>query len=684
MPFNKDQEIVIKKNIQLKKKKYIPDERQTRSTTIAKPFIEDANELLASTPAGLEIIKKSSQIISNLFIAKSGVAENAGNGLYIIATTSPIRIVKNQVITWFSGKVEFYDASSERQKSAQCYTIGLGNTKKNVAPVIISNPCDQTIMGWAHFANHSTNANCRLGYVKSSNGINGVFLESTKDTLIPPGYALEFVFDYGSSAQTIHHIDGACHYFPHIIPMSHFEEQDEALVEPDYLQIKQEQSEQTIKQQDLTSEFFDNLQSAQLAPTLKAALNYYSEKPGKILGDIRAEDISDIVDCMTEENQLDLFHMCMMVLFKPDKNMALLKSELIFYKKILDKLVFNEDDKAANGFTNGVVMGKKNKVNDVKKITDLAEKFLPKDRFCVIEQPEDAIFSKLFKRKELYYFIKTMPELDTTRWLLMFISPASSQDQNNKIIFIDPEGLVLDKVSKQWFSGLDISNTDIYFCHSWFKFRKDSKAPDYTYAICISIAKLLHEGHEVTLEEIDGLDLKIDTAGKKIFSKAGHYNFNYVLFNEESKYLSKLLVTYPETTSKLTFPDQEKYLSEFIKKQQDNASQASADKTTKDVVYKKPASPCFFSKEEPVAKKAATNIIDALETVLFFYIKELNVSGEEIKSIKNATPEQQDEIWALCNPEEVDELDFAILKDKINKIFPAATRHEDDTKTIRP
>jgi hypothetical protein len=58
---------------------------------------------LASTPAGLEIIEKANPILSNLFIAKSGVAENAGNGLYIVATTSPIHILKkpsNHLVQW--------------------------------------------------------------------------------------------------------------------------------------------------------------------------------------------------------------------------------------------------------------------------------------------------------------------------------------------------------------------------------------------------------------------------------------------------------------------------------------------------------------------------------------------------------------------------------------------------------
>lgn len=683
MPLNKDQELVIKKNIKLKKKKCTREKRQTRANTIAKPFIEDASELLASTPAGLEIIEKANQIISNLFIAKSGVAENAGNGLYIAATTSPLHIVKNQVITWFSGKVEFYNASSESQKSAQCYTIGLGNTKKNAALVIISNPRDQATMGCAHFANHSTNANCRLGYLKSSNGINGVFLESTKNILIPPGYALEFVFDYGSSAQNIHHIEGPCHYFPHIKPMSHFEEKDDALIKPSYLQTEPEQGEQTTKQQDPKPGFFDNPQSTQPATPLKAALNYYVEKPGKILGDIRAKDITDIVECMTKESQLDLFNMCMMALLKPDKNIALLKSELIFYNQILDKLVSKEHDKVPNYFNNEVVMGKKSKVNDVKQITDLAEKLLPKDLFCVIEQPEEAIFSNLFDRKELYYFIKTMPELNKTRWLLMYIVPSSTKDQNDKIIFIDPEGLVLDKVSKQWFLGLDMSDKEIYFCHSWFAFRKDSKAPDYTYAICTSMAKLLHQGHKVTLEKIDGVDQKINAAGKKIFSEAGHYNFSFVPFNEESKHLSKLLVAYPETTSKLTFTAQEERLSKFIKKQQ-AAADEHGKTTTKDVVYKKPASPCFFSNEEPVAKKAATNIIEPLEAVLFFYLPELKGLEEKIESIRQATSEQQNEIWTLCNPEKIYEPNFAILNGKIDEIFQATTSQEVDKKVVCP
>jgi len=333
-------------------------------------------------------------------------------------------------------------------------------------------------------------------------------------------------------------------------------------------------------------------------------------------------------------------------------------------------------------------MSKKSKVNEVEKIKDLAEKLLPKDLFCVIEQPEDAMFSNLFDRKELYYFIKTIPELNKTRWLLMYIVPSSTEDQNNKIIFIDPEGLVLDKVSKQWFSGLDMSNTEISFCHSWFAFRKDSKAPDYTYAICASIANFLHQGHEVELTKIDDLDQKIDAAGKKIFSEAGHYNFSFVHFDKESKHLSKLLVTYPETTSKLTFTEQEKRLSRFIKRQQENALQASADEhgkaTTKEVVYKKPASPCFFSKEEPIHKKAAIDI-DTLETILFFHLSELLFfEDNQIKSIRKATPSQQDEIWALCDPAQVKEPNIGILKEKMDEVFKATTSQEVAQNVVRP
>lgn len=190
-----------------------PARKSTRAAGSAVPHINNATDLLLTSEAGNRVFLESTQFSSNLSISKSGIAA-AGNGLYVMANDSDIILEAGQIITWFSGQVEFYDEKNFPQMITKQYTIGLGASVRQAAPVIISNPQDYNLMGCAHFANHSTKPNCVLDYLQGTNGINAVVLKIKKKTIVPQGYALELVFNYGKSAMHIHNIEGVCDYIP--------------------------------------------------------------------------------------------------------------------------------------------------------------------------------------------------------------------------------------------------------------------------------------------------------------------------------------------------------------------------------------------------------------------------------------------------------------------------------------
>ena len=187
--------------------------RETRYTDFAKPHIGHTTDLFCSTKQGLDMYTKACDFSSLLCIAKSDVSINAGSGLYIIAKNNNLNIKKGP-ITWFSGKIVFADKSDMEQKLLRCYTVGLGSLMRNAAQVILSDPDDYNLLGCAHLANHSTNPNCKLTYVQSTDDVIATILELKKDTVIHQGDALELVFNYGKSAITVHGIEDDCNYIP--------------------------------------------------------------------------------------------------------------------------------------------------------------------------------------------------------------------------------------------------------------------------------------------------------------------------------------------------------------------------------------------------------------------------------------------------------------------------------------
>lgn len=194
----------------------------TRGSAPAKPPIENATALLCTSTRGQKILEASSSIIEKLCISNSDASPNAGNGLWLLSPESDTAFKNSQVITWFSGTVEFFNKDNAEQASAERYTIGLGSTMMNAAQVIISDPNDYNLEGCAHFANHSTRPNCKLDYLRNrqTNSVIAVLLILNQDIIVPQGHALELVFDYANSAAINHGILTACDYNPKPKPIN--------------------------------------------------------------------------------------------------------------------------------------------------------------------------------------------------------------------------------------------------------------------------------------------------------------------------------------------------------------------------------------------------------------------------------------------------------------------------------
>ena len=183
------------------------------------PYIQEANDLLFSHKKARIKILRALDFAENLCISKSDVAENAGNGLYIVAKKSDLQLKKGHVITWFNGKVEYYNPDDERQLDSMCYTVPLGSSFRNASQIILTNPQDYNLKGCGQFANHSKKPNATLSYVQGETSVIGVTLILNKDTLIRQGYALEIVFNYGQSSYTVHHLPSENNYSPQPKPI---------------------------------------------------------------------------------------------------------------------------------------------------------------------------------------------------------------------------------------------------------------------------------------------------------------------------------------------------------------------------------------------------------------------------------------------------------------------------------
>lgn len=187
---------------------------KTRALNRAQPNITSATELLLTTKAGINIFTDATVFTENLFIGRSQIVGNAGNGLYIVAKTNDLFIKKGHIITWFNGEIVFLDKHAVTSAETQQYTIGLGSSIKTASQVIISRPDDHNLFGCAHLANHSTSPNSKLKYLQGENGVNGVLLITNRAIHLKRGEALEMVFDYNTSAVNVHHIFSPYAYQP--------------------------------------------------------------------------------------------------------------------------------------------------------------------------------------------------------------------------------------------------------------------------------------------------------------------------------------------------------------------------------------------------------------------------------------------------------------------------------------
>lgn len=547
----------------------------TRAASAAQPQIGDATNLLLSTQTGIRIFEKSSSLSDNLLIRKSGVADEAGNGLYIAAKTSDLRIEAEQVITWFSGEIQYADIKNPKQLKAKCYTIGLGSTKKNAAQVIISDPDNRNLLGCAHFANHSTKPNCKLQYLEGDNGIIAVLLVATKGFTLPQDHALELVFDYGSSAVNIHGIVGDCDYHPHVIPMLHFDEED-------------------------------------------GKTSFLMPYP---------------------DDTIDTHFM---------------------------------------GFSNHFYEAEMRKKleTDSSQMQELAQKSLPEDSFSLITTPERGVFRKLFDRQELFYFIRLAPDLDKMSWILMGVLRTKSK---NKIYFFDPEGLLLDKVSQEWFSGLDLTSTEIYFFHSWFAYnRMEDKG--YSRTICVALAKLLSELNNFLVQPVEIESRSVVYAQ---FPEAAHSNFDFVPYDEISTLLSELLVHYPERRSSLLPKDIKQNISTinaFLLEDKEiqvpqllpMGSDSEGKELTQIVMPQTVTnSSSFFSKEVPKQKREKIDVdVSTLAKLLHAFCPNIPYSKMAIQTLlESGSAADQLKLWDFCNQTEKSPESLKSLEELFLELF---------------
>lgn len=186
----------------------------------ASPYLTDATDLLSSSKHGLSILEKALNFSEHLCIAKSDADENAGNGLYMVASETDLHLKKGQVLTWFSGKVVFADKDDPEQIKCRSYSVGLGYSIKNTASIILSDPMNFSLLGCGHRVNHSRHPNCRLEFIEGPEGIIGSILVLNKDIILQQGEALELVFNYGNSATTIHGLSEDCTYNPSPKPIA--------------------------------------------------------------------------------------------------------------------------------------------------------------------------------------------------------------------------------------------------------------------------------------------------------------------------------------------------------------------------------------------------------------------------------------------------------------------------------
>lgn len=189
----------------------------------ASPYLTDATDLLSSSKHGLSILEKAFNFSEHLCIAKSDAAKSAGNGLYIVASDTVLRLKRGLVLTWFSGKVVFADKDDPEQIQLKTYSIGLGYSIKNTASIILSDPMNFSLLGCAHRVNHSRHPNCHLEFIEGPEGIIGSILVLNKDIILHQGEALELVFNYGNSATTIHGLSVDCAYNPSPKPIAELE-----------------------------------------------------------------------------------------------------------------------------------------------------------------------------------------------------------------------------------------------------------------------------------------------------------------------------------------------------------------------------------------------------------------------------------------------------------------------------
>lgn len=216
-------------------------------------------------------------------------------------------------------------------------------------------------------------------------------------------------------------------------------------------------------------------------------------------------------------------------------------------------------------------MPKKSNEYTVDQMGQIAQQFLPASTFNILVDPEKDTFANLGQRPETFFFIQLHLELGQIFWILMHF------DRETRVISLfDPEGLLLNKVSPQWFSNPTLASHQINLCHSWFVFSKFSGEPEYqkTGVICAELAKSIHVKARLGLTPIEALPKRarwpleiVDCNLTSIVPVAG----------EDVTALTTLVVQHPERISSVPPHNRAEAIAKIVASQQLQAVSPIAD-----------------------------------------------------------------------------------------------------------
>lgn len=279
----------------------------------------------------------------------------------------------------------------------------------------------------------------------------------------------------------------------------------------------------------------------------------------------------------------------------------------------------------------------------VEHMLESASALLLPNTFEIITNPESGVLSEIFSKATPFYFIQCTPELGKTVWITLF---HARSDQGKSILyFLDPEGLLLERIDSKWFAGCSLEDVEINCALSWFVSSSTKGASQHTAILCGALAKLLLEGkikrdtllkHNLKPEDLKRAEEifplsrfpKVVYLNLCINAEYGNKNANILTLTQN---VSSLLVPYPEAASKLRWSARVNILLDLIPRNQ-VPTESDLDGASTKATANSPASTLSFFSDAPEPKKPRQDP-SLMMLALTFYTDELNITLEEINSL---------------------------------------------------